>query len=121
MGNILYVAIGGALGSVLRYLVSISLNGAFPYGTLTVNVVGCFLMGLLVGYGSFMGQLSEPARIFLMVGILGGFTTFSAFSFDVLALVERGQMAQAATYAALSVVLSLFAVFGGVWLVKTLS
>ncbi len=121
MGNLAMVALGGAFGSVLRYLLSVWLNSAFPYGTLAVNIVGCFAMGLLAGYGAFMGALPEPWRIFLMVGVLGGFTTFSAFSLDVLTLVERGQVAQAAAYVLLSVGVSLFAVFGGVALVKTLS
>lgn len=121
MANILYVAAGGALGSVLRYLTGIALNGPFPYGTLAVNTIGCFLMGLLAGYGSFMGQVPEPGRIFLMVGVLGGFTTFSAFSLDVLTLVERGQHTQAVLYIGLSVFASLFAVFAGVALVKSLS
>lgn len=121
MGNLAMVAIGGALGSVLRYLMSVWLNGGFPYGTLVVNIAGCFVMGLLAGYGAFVGQLPEPWRVFLMVGVLGGFTTFSAFSLDVLTLAERGQPAQAALYVLLSVALSLFAVFGGVALVKTLS
>ncbi len=117
MANLLYVAFGGALGSVLRYLLSLGLNGAFPYGTLTVNVAGCFVIGLLAGYG----QTSETGRLFLMVGVLGGFTTFSAFSLDTLRLVEAGQVTLALAYAGLSVLLSLFAVFAGVGLVKALS
>lgn len=119
--NYLIVALGGALGSVLRYGCSIMLNGAFPYGTLAVNILGCFTMGLLAGYGAFMGQMSEPARLFLMVGVLGGFTTFSAFSLDTLRMVEAGQLTQAVLYIGLSVIASLFAVFAGLGLVKALS
>lgn len=121
MANVLYVALGGALGSVLRYLLGLGLNGAFPYGTLAVNIIGCFVMGLLAGYGGLVGETPAFARYFLMVGVLGGFTTFSAFSLDVLLMVERGQPLLATGYIGLSVLLSLFAVFAGVWLVKALT
>ncbi len=72
MGNFALVALGGALGSVLRYAFGILLNGAFPYGTVAVNLLGCFAMGVLAGYGAFWGQTSEQVRVFLAVGVLGG-------------------------------------------------
>ena len=110
---ILYVAVGGALGAVLRYLaiqLAVRLNpGDFPLGTLLVNILGSALIGMLmVRYGA-----SEPARLFLITGILGGFTTFSAFSWDTLQLLQRGQMAAAAIYVLGSVVVSLVAVMIG--------
>lgn len=121
MGNILLVALGGAFGSALRYVFAVMLNGAFPYGTLAVNILGCFAMGLFVGYGSFSGSVNEQARLLLAIGVLGGFTTFSSFSLDVLTMVERGQVTLALGYVGLSVIVSLFAVFAGVALVKAVS
>lgn len=122
---VLIVASGGALGSVLRYGANILIGGAlgdsFPYGILLINVTGCFAMGVLAGFGAFLWQAPEPLRVFLMVGVLGGFTTFSAFALDVLTLVERNQITLAAGYVLASVLLSLIAVFGGLLLVKGLA
>lgn len=106
--TLLHVAIGGAIGSVLRYL-TITAVGA-PWGTLAVNVAGSFAIGLLFVALSGRDWLSP----LLMAGVLGGFTTFSAFSLDTLKLWEAGAMAQAALYAAGSVALSLVAVALGV-------
>ena len=102
---LLQVAIGGAIGSVLRFL-TLALVGA-PMATLIVNVAGSFLMGALF--------VALPMRFapFLMAGVLGGFTTFSAFSLDALKLYQSGQTAQAALYVAASVLLSLIAVAAG--------
>ncbi len=106
--SLISVALGGALGSVLRFL-TVAAFGA-PLATLAVNVVGSFLMGagfvLLAGRGSVAGPL-------LMTGVLGGFTTFSAFSLDTLKLWQSGQAVQAAAYVAASVGLSLLAVAAG--------
>src|SRR5690606_20926457 len=106
------VALGGAIGASLRYLVSVTtmrlIGPGFPWATLTVNVVGSFLMGVLVGVLSQKGGMRLAP--FLMTGVLGGFTTFSAFSLDVLTLFERGAMMQAALYALASVGLSLLAI-----------
>ncbi len=122
---LLMVALGGAIGSVLRYATNILLAGllgpGFPYGVLFINVTGCFVMGVLAGIGSFLWQWPEPMRVLVMVGFLGGYTTFSAFSLDVLTLVERGQPATAVGYVFASVMGSLIAVFSGVALVKALS
>lgn len=120
--TILYVAAGGAIGSVLRYMVTtraaalLGLN--FPYGTMIVNISGSFLMGILVGYLSKTLPHSMELRAFLAIGILGGFTTFSSYSLDVVTLIERGQMAQAATYAILSVILAIASLFAGLYLMR---
>lgn len=109
----LAVAAGGALGAVLRYGVIQQLMmrlhpQPFPFGTMLVNIIGSALIGVLMAkYAA--GGLSDHARLLLVTGVLGGFTTFSAFSFDVLELLQRGQHTQAAAYIAGSVVLSLAA------------
>lgn len=104
--TLLQVALGGAIGSVARYLAVLGaarIVPAWPLGTLLVNVAGCFVMGLLF---ALIGPRSHPL---LMAGILGGFTTFSAFSLDALKLWQGGAPVQAALYVALSVLLSLLA------------
>ncbi|MAM63817.1 fluoride efflux transporter CrcB [Maritimibacter sp. UBA3975] len=116
-GTVLSVALGGALGASGRYLVNVGATRAFghgyPAGTLIVNVVGSFLMGVLfVVLAKKGGNAYAP---FLMTGVLGGFTTFSAFSLDTLTLFERGQVASAAGYVALSVALSLGALVVGAY------
>lgn len=109
------IALGGAAGSVLRYLM-VSAIGA-PLGTSVVNVAGCFAIGILfVVLGS-----RESWQVLLMTGLLGGFTTFSAFSLDTLKLVEAGQHVQAAAYVLGSVALSLIAVALGVALARSLT
>ena len=119
------VFIGGGLGAALRHGVNIGsarlFGTSFPVGTLTVNVVGCLVMGLLAGYFAFKGDVSQHWRLFLTTGILGGFTTFSAFSLDVAVLYERGEPALAAGYIAASVILSLAAVFAGLALMRSLA
>ena len=120
---VLLVALGGALGSVARYGVNVATTRAFgpffPWGTLTVNVVGGFVMGAIAAWFAFRGGPNE-ARIFLMTGILGGFTTFSAFSLDAVALWERGDAALAGAYVAASVVLSIAALAAGLALGRAL-
>ncbi|PCJ33518.1 MAG: fluoride efflux transporter CrcB [Alphaproteobacteria bacterium] len=110
----LYVAIGGALGASLRYLVA--LNVAFPLGTLAVNVIGSFLMGLMVIMLASKGL--DRFMPLVLTGMLGGFTTFSAFSLDTLQLYEAGRAGEAALYVLASVVLSLVAVFLAVWIAR---
>jgi len=121
MNMVLLAAAGGALGSSARYLVNVGAGRlfgmGFPWGTMTVNIVGCFIMGVLVGWGAMRG-LTNEARVFLATGILGGFTTFSAFSADFAALVERKNFGLSALYVTGSVVLSLMAVFAGLYLVR---
>lgn len=114
--SVFYVAIGGALGAVGRYGVGLWLKTAtasgFPWATLSVNIIGSLLMGLLMGWLSRAAP-SEPMRLFLAVGVLGGFTTFSAFSLDVFTLIERRDLVLAALYACGSVIGALAAFFLG--------
>lgn len=120
MSHILLVALGGALGSVTRYLTGVGmtrlLGSGFPWGTLTVNIVGSFLIGFLVELLARKLNGAVEVRLFLVVGFLGGFTTFSSFSLEALALFERGATASAATYVLTSLFISLAAVFGGLLL-----
>jgi CrcB protein len=122
--TLFYVGIGGALGSILRYL-TITLSGkifgvTFPYGTITVNIVGSCLMGVLAGYLARTLPHSMDLRAFLAVGVLGGFTTFSAFSLDTVTLLDRGEIAHAAIYVVFSVLLSIVALFAGLAAVRVL-
>ena len=117
----LYVALGGAIGSVLRYQTGRLMThwlgpqaiSSFPWATLTVNLVGSLAMGLLAGWLARHSENAEPLRLLLGVGLLGGFTTFSAFSLEMMVLVERGQAAQAFLYAAVSVLAGLSALYIG--------
>ena len=122
---VLWVALGGAIGSAARYGVNVwsgrLLGSEFPSHTLIVNVAGCFAMGLLTGLMAQKLSLSSEARAFLTTGILGGFTTFSAFSLDFALLVERKAYVSAGAYAAGSVMLSLAAVFAGLLLMRLLA
>ena len=115
--NILFVAIGGALGAVLRYLTTLAV--AFPFGTFTVNVVGSFLMGV------FLVLLAERGLDrwvpLVMSGVLGGFTTFSAFSLDTIRLFEDGRIAEAGAYVVGTGLACLAAVFVAVFLTRTLT
>lgn len=124
MLNIALVAAGGAIGSVLRYLVGLaaarSLGPAFPFGTLTVNLVGGFLIGLVAGVFAIRAEAPQELRVFLITGCLGGFTTFSAFSLDVVTLLERGDSGLAALYLLVSVGFSVAAVFAGLALMRTI-
>jgi CrcB protein len=124
MNAALLVFLGAGLGGVLRHGVNLAaariLGAGFPWGTLAVNVVGSFLMGLVAGWLALRAGegWSQPFRLFLATGILGGFTTFSAFSLDAALLWERGQGGMAAAYVAGSVVVSLAALAGGLFLVR---
>ena len=114
------VALGGALGASARYLTGIAavrvMGHGFPWGTLTVNVAGSFLMGVLVVVLAHLN--ATRLAPFLMTGVLGGFTTFSAFSLDVMTLFERGQPATAGLYILGSVAISLLAILGGMALMR---
>ena len=122
----LAIALGGALGSVGRFYVmgaaerwlASLIGGGFPYGTLTVNVVGSFILGALVQGLAVSFDAGEVVQRFLFVGLLGGFTTFSAFSADSIALLERGDVGRALLYIALSVVLSVGGFYCGLKLVR---
>lgn len=123
MKLLLLAITGGAIGAGARHLVNVAFgpwaDGGFPWATLTVNVVGCLLMGLLIATLTIRFDGSADLRTFLATGILGGFTTFSAFSMDFAHLVERGDIAQGAVYVAASVVLSIAAVFAGLAIART--
>jgi CrcB protein len=113
----LIVFIGAGIGGALRHGVNVAsaklFGYGFPAGTMIVNVVGSFLIGLLAGYFAFRPGIGQHMRLFLTTGLLGGFTTFSAFSLDTALLIERHQYAMAAGYAAGSVAASLIALFVG--------
>lgn len=123
MTKVLLVAVGGAAGSVARYLVGAAalrwIGPGWPWGTMTVNIVGGFLMGLLTGWLALRaaGQ-QETLRVLLGVGILGGFTTFSAFSLDAALMIERRAYGQAFSYTAASVLIALAALFAGLYLAR---
>ncbi|MBZ6077341.1 fluoride efflux transporter CrcB [Microvirga puerhi] len=116
------VFLGGGIGSALRHGVNLAtarfLGTGFPYGTLTVNVVGSLVMGLLAGFFAFKGEGTQAWRLFLSTGIMGGFTTFSTFSLDAALIYERGQMDMALVYVLASVVVSILALFLGLFLVR---
>lgn len=117
MKLILAIAAGGALGAVGRHYVSSQmmklLGSGFPWGTLSVNVLGSFIMGVLIETMALRWSVGIEMRAFLTVGVLGAFTTFSTFSLDFATLLERGAGYAALGYAALSVVLAIVGLFGG--------
>jgi fluoride exporter len=120
--NYLLVFIGGGLGSSLRHTVNIVcprlLGSAFPYHTFIINITGSIVMGLIAGYLAFKGDATQPWRLFLMTGVLGGYTTFSAFSLDAALLYERGEIGSALFYVLGSVVLSIAGLFAALALVR---
>jgi len=120
MTRFLIVAAGGAVGAVARYGLSrLMPPGAWPWATLTANVAGGLLMGLLVGWLALRSGLhTEGVRLFAAVGVLGGFTTFSAFSLETALMIERRQFALAVGYSAASVVLSIAALFIGLMVAR---
>ena len=123
----LLVFLGAGIGGALRHGVNVgcarACGTAFPWGTLTVNIVGSLIMGLIAGWLAFKTQTgwSQPMRLFLTTGILGGFTTFSAFSLDAVLLWERGAIGAAAAYVGVSVAASIAALVAGLALVRALA
>ena len=116
--SILYVALGGALGSVSRYLLgtwtqSLSKSIDFPYGTLTVNLIGCFLIGFLSQLAESRGVFTPESRAFIFIGILGGFTTFSSFGNDTMNLLRDGETFNALANIGANVIVGLFLVWLG--------
>jgi CrcB protein len=115
-------AIGGAIGSALRYLVGLAFvtrfGPAYPWATLTVNVVGCFAMGMIVETIARRFGTSDTLRTFLMTGVLGGFTTFSAFALDFSALTARSGAISGLVYVIASVVASILALYAGLALAR---
>lgn len=125
MGGVLLVGLGGGIGAMLRYGVSLLVGRAwpsdFPLATLLINIVGSLGMGLLTGWlGKAMPGWAAEGRLFLAVGVLGGFTTFSSFSLDTMALIERGAIEQAGAYVLLSVVVSVVCLYLGLLMTRGL-
>lgn len=129
MTHLLIVALGGAIGASLRHLSGMFwlrlMGPGFPWGTLFVNVAGSLAMGLLIGWlvkrSGAAAVSSENLRLLLATGVLGGFTTFSAFSLDVANLWQRGEAMLALGYVLASVLFSILAVFAGLWLVRSIA
>jgi CrcB protein len=123
--NYLLVFVGGGLGASLRHLVNVAcakfIGTSFPWGTFIINITGSTVMGLIAGYLAFKGEASQPWRLFIMTGILGGYTTFSAFSLDAATLYERGALGLAAAYVLGSVVLSIAGLFAALALIRHLT
>lgn len=113
----LYVAVGGALGSVTRYLIGMAIQQrvgtTFPFGTLVINITGSFLLGFLLRATFSTVTLSPEQRALLTTGFCGGYTTFSTFTFDTAGMIEDGSYTRAITYLGLSVVISLIGTFAG--------
>lgn len=121
----LVVFLGGGAGAALRHGINIAalkaLGGGLPFGTLAVNILGSFAMGLLAEWFALKADPGQHWRLFLTTGVLGGFTTFSTFSLDTAVLLERGSQSTAIVYALLSVVASVAALFLGLLVVRHLA
>jgi CrcB protein len=124
MKDIAIVAAGGAIGAALRHLTGLLMlrlaGAAFPWGTLTVNILGSFAMGLFIELLARRFGASNELRLLVATGVLGGFTTFSSFSLDVAILWERGMAPAAFAYVLASVIGSICALFAGLWLVRVM-
>jgi len=129
LASSLYVMVGGGVGSWLRYMVGRAVTGtlgpvaasAFPWATLTVNIVGSFAMGLLAGWLARHGTGGEGWRLLLGVGLLGGFTTFSAFGLEFALLTERGTPGAAALYVAVSLAGGFLGLFAGLAIMRAVA
>lgn len=125
MNHVLIVAAGGAIGASLRHLTGLAAlrlwGPGFPWGTLAVNLVGSFVMGLVIEWLARRTGASNELRLFIATGILGGFTTFSAFSLDFAALWERGAIGIAMLYALVSVIGAIAALFAAFWMMRALA
>jgi CrcB protein len=123
MKLVLAIGLGSFIGGASRYLLTLFIQNkvlsTFPYGTLAVNIIGCFLIGVIYGL-SDRGNINAEWRLFLATGIMGGFTTFSSFSNETVSMVRDAQYWQAFTYVGLSVVVGFAATFGGISLIKYL-
>lgn len=122
--QLLLIALGGAIGSVCRYglstIVQRSTSPFFPYGTFTVNVLGCLVFGIIMGAARERFVLGPSERAFLLIGILGGFTTFSTFGYETFALLQDGEFVRAAANAIGQVVFGLVALWAGYTIVAAL-
>ncbi len=123
MLKVIYVGFGGFIGSILRYslyiLTSNILGYTSPVATIFVNIIGCFLIGFAYQLFSTQLVISENLRLFIMIGLLGGFTTFSAFSIDAFQLYQNSGKILAIAYVVVSIILSLLATLAGFWLIKS--
>ena len=119
---LLYIGLGGFLGSILRFTVQQAVDrwvqGILPFGILTVNIIGSLLMGLIFGIVLHKNILSDEWRLFLATGFCGGFTTFSAFSFDNVMLLNNGEYMHSLLYSGGSVVLAILSTMAGIYLVR---
>lgn len=117
--SFLLVGLGGMAGSMLRYLFSVSIKpGGFPYATFAVNLIGCLLIGIVMGFALKAGWNNQNWRLFLATGFCGGFTTFSAFSLECIQLVQQHRYPAVIAYIGLSIILGLAATFAGIQLAK---
>ncbi|MCB1122646.1 MAG: fluoride efflux transporter CrcB [Verrucomicrobiae bacterium] len=115
---LLWIGLGGALGSILRALLAVSIRSEFPWATFLANVAGCLLIGMVIGHESVTETWSHHTRGFVVVGFCGGFTTFSTFGLQTINLLESGDFAAAVTNVFLSLMFCLFAVWAGIKLGK---
>lgn len=123
MNSVLFVALGGALGSASRYLLSVAIQsraGTFPTATLLINITGSLLLGFLIRYTMETPAVGPDVRLLLTTGFCGGYTTFSTFSYETARLIEDGELDRAVLYVALSLLISLAATFGGFSLARGL-
>lgn len=120
--NVLLVGVGGLIGSVARYACSIwigqKFDSTFPYGTFTVNILGSFILGAVYAWAANNQNDVTSVRLFLLTGFCGGFTTFSAFAFENYGLISNRAFATSFSYVALTIVLGVLAVWGGIYLAK---
>ena len=123
MKDFLLVFFGGGLGSGLRYLVTIAMNQyskVLPFGTFTVNILGCLLIGLILGYAQKENTLTSNQTLLLATGFCGGFTTFSAFANENLELIKNGEIFNFSVYSVSSIVVGIVAVFVGLYFSKNI-
>jgi fluoride exporter len=122
MKEFIYVFIGGGLGSLVRFTLSkwvnVFHNSNFPFGTFTINIIACFVLGLVIGLADQKHLLTPASRLFWAVGFCGGFSTFSAFSSETVALFQQGQNSTMLLYIFLSVVVCMTATFGGLFVAE---